>query len=1387
MKYLLWCTLAWSVACGQLAHAVLVSHYTFDIPDISGNTALDVVGSNDAAPTGANGGLGVTTGHSGAFGESFFFGGGDAIPSNVAGLESIIAAPAGTAPFGASERTIAVWFNQTGNNSRNKIFGYGSEDADNDATTGESFDVGLEGGGVRIRTFAGQITYGTGINTLNSGWQHLAVRVNSGATTFADVDYFLNGVLLAPQDVADEDLTDTIAIPDSQFGIGGTTVLGGSNFSSFIGFLDDFRIYDNALTNGEISTLATTPLSPGLEVTVNRDTGSVNVTRNGSTLDIVGYRILSDVGALDETAWSSVSDNYDASGNGSIDSDDEWLELPAGANGTSLSESQIVAQGGDGGQLANAQTLDLSQSGGLWVKNPNEDVQFELLLASGDVVNGSVLFEGNGGQSFAQGDLDFDGDVDSGDYAILRNNLFSTFASSGASNYSLGDLDMDGDIDRNDWSSFKDIYVGANGLPAFQAMLAASVPEPSSGMLMGLMMIGTMIYNRRTGEKLMKKNLNRHAVLPLLLLGVFLAVGTRAEAVLVAHYTFDDVNVSGKTALDVAGSNDAAPTGTNGGTGITTSQPGAFGEAFAFAGGDGAPGAGGLANVESFLAVPASVVPFGAAERTFSLWFNQTGNNNRNKLFGYGAGNTDGNGGTGESFDVGLEAGGIRNRNFNGNITYGTGFNLLNDGWHHLAVRVNSGASTFGDVDYFLDGVLLAPQDASDPDLNDTLAIPDSQFGIAGTSVVGGINNSGFVGLLDEFRIYDNALTNAEIQALASPPTLELTLQVNTTTGAVSILNSSDSDFDVDYYDISSADSEDDGGSLIVANWNSLQDQDLPGFPAGDGSGNGWEEGGGANDKLLGEGILGAIGVAGDYNQDDSVDAADYTVWRDSLGDNVAAGTGADGSGNGVIDQDDYNIWSNNYGATSGSGQSFSTFASGMTPIDLGQIFNTSDSQDLTFTYQLAGGDFVEGNVEYVSSSTAFAATVPEPNSTILILIGLSSLGLLSLRNPRFAKSVVPAIAVVGVVTSASLVEASTNDRVYRFGDDSNENGTDGSSISSSFGTVTLDSQGPTGAFQDLAPNGSPVYEDVSPTGLNRPGAASGEVGILFSGIGDYLSGANLNRPSQSAASTDGGGPLDYSGIEDRGFQLWVYPNSSGSGSQQDVVMDSTQHGISISDATTPTWEMKFGSDTTDSGVAVNFDSWTHIMVSRPVRGRSTLYVDGIAVATDGGSYSDSNDNLIVGANSGEVGTAGTSNFFNGVLDELKLFVIGASDMGAQYGLFDFSSDNDFAIQNLSGVTGDVNNDGSLDSSDINDFSIGWENENLVGGILVGDLNSYAQGDLNFDGVTDLDDAFIMHAALQTANLGGLNFSALGQAVPEPNSLILVTMMISGLLINHRN
>jgi len=71
-----------------------------------------------------------------------------------------------------------------------------------------------------------------------------------------------------------------------------------------------------------------------------------------------------------------------------------------------------------------------------------------------------------------------------------------------------------------------------------------------------------------------------------------------------------------------------------------------------------------------------------------------------------------------------------------------------------------------------------------------------------------------------------------------------------------------------------------------------------------------WNVNYGANTVLL------SVGLAGDYNQNGVVDAADYTVWRDNLG-GLTALPNDDTPG---VGPDDYTRWKNNFGMTAGSG-----------------------------------------------------------------------------------------------------------------------------------------------------------------------------------------------------------------------------------------------------------------------------------------------------------------------------------------------------------------------------------------------------------------------------------------------------------------------------------
>ncbi|TWT95374.1 hypothetical protein Pla108_35220 [Botrimarina colliarenosi] len=61
----------------------------------------------------------------------------------------------------------------------------------------------------------------------------------------------------------------------------------------------------------------------------------------------------------------------------------------------------------------------------------------------------------------------------------------------------------------------------------------------------------------------------------------------------------------------------------------------------------------------------------------------------------------------------------------------------------------------------------------------------------------------------------------------------------------------------------------------------------------------------------------GAVTAApGDYNRDGAVNAADYTVWRDTLDTAAAPLTGADGDGDGQVTRGDWDVWVSHYGYT---------------------------------------------------------------------------------------------------------------------------------------------------------------------------------------------------------------------------------------------------------------------------------------------------------------------------------------------------------------------------------------------------------------------------------------------------------------------------------------
>jgi fibronectin-binding autotransporter adhesin len=64
--------------------------------------------------------------------------------------------------------------------------------------------------------------------------------------------------------------------------------------------------------------------------------------------------------------------------------------------------------------------------------------------------------------------------------------------------------------------------------------------------------------------------------------------------------------------------------------------------------------------------------------------------------------------------------------------------------------------------------------------------------------------------------------------------------------------------------------------------------------------------------------VVGVDAIPGDYNGDGTVNLADYTVWRDNLGQ-TGVDLPSDGDGNEIVDAGDYQVWKDNFGFSLGN------------------------------------------------------------------------------------------------------------------------------------------------------------------------------------------------------------------------------------------------------------------------------------------------------------------------------------------------------------------------------------------------------------------------------------------------------------------------------------
>ncbi len=283
-----------------------------------------------------------------------------------------------------------------------------------------------------------------------------------------------------------------------------------------------------------------------------------------------------------------------------------------------------------------------------------------------------------------------------------------------------------------------------------------------------------------------------------------------------------------------------------------------------------------------------------------------------------------------------------------------------------------------------------------------------------------------------------------------------LTLEVDRSTGEVTLMNPGTGSFDINYYTISST-----AGSLDVVGWNSLDDQNFdavdgpdPGSIAGDSVFEGWDEAGGSNAFNLTEAILprestfGAMAsmslgdayngtaedlvfryrdmnrpnmltagevvyvgeppaVDGDFDNDGDYACADV----DALVAVIASGSNTasfDLTGDGLVNDADLTAWLAEAGAAElPSGNPYQLGDANLDGVvDVGD-FNAWNGNKFTNTPAWCGGDFnADGSVDVADfniwngrkfTSADGVAAVPEPAA----VWGLTIAGLLLLTSRR--------------------------------------------------------------------------------------------------------------------------------------------------------------------------------------------------------------------------------------------------------------------------------------------------------------------------------------------------------------------------------------------------
>lgn len=1152
------------------------------------------------------------------------------------------------------------------------------------------------------------------------------------------------------------------------------------------------------------------PLNP--TVSINRQTGVVTLINDtAANVNIGGYSLTSAAGSFNQSGWTTVTGNYDASGNGSVDNDDNWTVLTASGAATDISEGEL--SGGNGGVMTVGQPINL---GSAWLSTPSEDVQARLLLSDGSVQAVTVNYEGN---EISEGDFDGSGDITALDWDAYISNTITDFAGlSQAQAYLAGDLTGDGVRNIRDTDRFISLYEAANGAGSF-ALIGTAVPEPSSVCIMIVgAVIGLGVARRRIAGQV--------TALAVLLVGLGALNAQPATAASVTWgpvfeiFSTSDIDTTGEVVAAVNGgpANAADITVDVGGTPITFVSPAPTILTNANFGAGGIPELASTGNAELDQVFESHTWTDGdqsvATGTPTPIALDGLINGQEYQLQFFSS--ADGRGccsartmqlldtpdGTGNQSDFLARAS-----------------DLTTSGM----LRANSVIGTFT-ADSSTQSVWLA---------NDTVTSND-------------VSTSGYI-----------------LSAIGEIITLDL--QVNTVTGSVLMQNNSSVPIAINSYEITSA-----SGELDSSGWDSFSDQNID--AAGTGIGQTWDVVGSGSANSLHEGFLLGSTMFGAGDSESLGSAFNVSANGSGVDGNLQfMFRTADGgilSGNVTYVDDPSTVLfgdADNDGAVAGSDLLAVTNNFGSTGPADGLLLGDADDDGA-----VAGSDLLAVTNNFGStlgSGSLTSAQVPEPSSVLMLLgactgfafaarrkqptLNRNRKGLKAMTSDSSRRIVSAAIASAVAVLLANPAQADvTNDRVLLLGEgvsagtglgDVSENGSPGqvvgSAVSASSGGAvpanldSVDNAGPSGAFLGLTQVGNPLYVNVNSGSLARGGTSPGDVGVQFDGTDDYLFGQALDRPENLADRLGQAYPLNYTGITSRGLQMWAYVDSAKLGTApQTILMDSQVFGGPqiTADGKWSQMNSQHSVDGTPFGgvpatVDVVPDTWQHVMhhvynaddPGAPVRlsgggGENfvaVVYVDGVAVSSNVDNLPSGFDlssggfsgRLVVGAE--DDGNGGFENHFQGAVDNIEMYVFGDNtDQGGQdYGTFDLFSDNEWIAEQISALPGgvlqpgDVNKSGGTpDSADVNAFIAGWLSRNIQSGAhstqSVGDWNTWGQGDMNHDGVTDLADLFIMNQALASAGAGLITGDMLGgTTVPEPSTVVMLgSLMVATLAVKRR-